>query len=138
MTFTLPLPKNLMSLRRAAAILACVAALLGQVALGKDTKKPKESYGLIFGTVWGPDNQPVYGVRVKIRRAADEKARWEVYSDHNGEFAQRVPAEKADYVIWVDEMDIKSLKNNKLRPGDQVPVHIEFDERVDIGVHLIK
>jgi hypothetical protein len=138
MTFTPPLPKGPTVFRYAATILACLAVLFSTATLGKDTKKPKESYGLIFGTVWGPDNQPVYGVKVKIRRATEKKASWELYSDHNGEFAQRVPAEKADYVIWVDEKDIKSIKNNKLKPGDQVPVHIELDERVDVGVHLTK
>lgn len=132
------LPKTLTALARAVTILACVASLISNAASVKDTKKPQESYGLIFGTVWGPDNQPVYGVKVRIRRATDKKARWELYSDHNGEFAQRVPAEKADYVIWVDEKDLKSIKNNKLRPGEPVPVHLEFDERVDIGVHLIR
>jgi hypothetical protein len=138
MTFTPPHPKNLTALQRIATILACLAVLLCAATLAKDTKKPKESYGLIFGTLWGPDNQPVYGVKVKIRRATEKKARWELYSDHNGEFAQRVPAEKADYVIWVEEKDLKSIKNNKLKPGEPVPVHLEFDERVDIGVHLIR
>jgi hypothetical protein len=138
MTFTQPLPKSLTALKRTATILACVVLFLSPDALGKDTKKPKESYGLIFGTVWGPDNQPVFGVRVRIRRATGKKARWEVYSDHNGEFAQRVPAEKGDYVIWVDAKDLKSIKNNKLNPGEPVPAHLEFDERVDIGVHLIR
>jgi hypothetical protein len=31
-----------------------------------------------------------------------QKARWELYSNHTGEFAQRVPAGKADYVVWAD------------------------------------
>ena len=55
-------------------------------------KKSEKPYALIFGTVWSPDNHPLYGVRVRIRRADDKKPRWELYSDHNGEFAQRVPA----------------------------------------------
>src|SRR5580700_3740419 len=64
--------------------------------------KPNDPYALIFGTVWGPDSRAVYGITVKIRRATDKakKARWELTSDHSGEFAQRVPAEKADYVVW--------------------------------------
>ena len=28
--------------------------------------KPTDPYALIFGTVWGPDNRPVYGVRVNL------------------------------------------------------------------------
>ena len=29
-----------------------------------EQKKPEKPYALIFGTVWGPDNHPVSGVRV--------------------------------------------------------------------------
>jgi len=63
---------------------------------------PRKPYALIFGTVWGPDDRPVYGVRVKIRRADQKKPKWELFSDHRGEFAQRLPAGKADYIVWVD------------------------------------
>jgi hypothetical protein len=88
-------------------------------------------YAVIFGTVWGPDNHPLYGVRVKIRRENEKKARWEQYSDHNGEFAQRVPAGLQDYVIWAD------LKGRKSRlQGEEVKVHVDADERVDTGLHL--
>src|SRR3984893_16431018 len=58
--------------------------------------QPDQPYALIFGTVWGPDDRPIYGVRVKIRRAQDKKPKWELYSNHTGEFAQRVQAGKAD------------------------------------------
>src|ERR1700733_7991606 len=51
----------------------------------------EKPYALIYGTVWGPDDHPLYGVTVKIRRADQKKARWELYSDHSGEFAQRAP-----------------------------------------------
>jgi hypothetical protein len=99
-------------------------------------KKSEKPYALIFGTVWGPDNHPVYGVRVKIRRADDKKPRWELYSDHNGEFAQRVPAGKADYLVWADLKGYKSNSNNQLQVGTEVMVHIEYDERADISLHL--
>src|SRR6266550_2981945 len=98
-------------------------------------KKSEKPYALIFGTVWGPDNHPLYGVRVKIRRADDKKPRWELYSDHNGEFAQRVPAGKADYLVWADLNGYKSIGNKQLRMGTEVTVHIEYDERSDIGLH---
>ena len=100
--------------------------------------KPEEPYALIFGTVWGPDDRPVYGVRVKIRRDRDrnKKARWELYSDHSGEFAQRVPAGKEDYVIWADLKGFKTASGVKLRPGEEVQIHVENDERVDTGIHL--
>jgi hypothetical protein len=94
--------------------------------LSSQKKGNNKPYAVIFGTVWGPDDKPVYGVKVKIRRENEKKARWEVYSDHHGEFAQRVPAGKGDYVAWAD------LKGNKA----SVSVHVDYDERVDTGIHL--
>ena len=97
---------------------------------------PSKPYALIFGTVWGPDDRPMYGVRVKIRRADQKRAKWELYSDHRGEFALRLPAGKADYVVWADLKGFKSLEGKQLKSGEEVTVHIEGDERADIGVHL--
>jgi hypothetical protein len=101
-----------------------------------DQLDPRKPYALIFGTVWGPDNRPVYGVKVRIRRADQRKAKWELYSNHSGEFAQRLPAGKADYVVWADTKGLKSLTGKKLEPGPEVTVHVEADERADIGLHL--
>jgi hypothetical protein len=100
--------------------------------------KPTDPYALIFGTVWGPDSRAVYGITVKIRRASDKKAKWEVYSDHFGEFAQRVPAGQADYVVWADLKGVKTTYGYPLHLAEEVPVHVEYDERVDIGLHLTK
>jgi hypothetical protein len=100
----------------------------------QDRDKP---YALIAGTVWGPDDRPVYGVRVKIRRSTDKpkKVRWEVFSDHNGEFAQRVPAGEGDYILTADLKGIKSADGRPLY-AQEVTVHIYNDEREDTGVHL--
>jgi hypothetical protein len=103
----------------------------------KDKNKGKP-YALIAGTVWGPDDRPVYGVTVKIRRATDKakKVRWEVYSDHMGEFAQRVPAGESDYILWADLKGFKSADGKPLRLVQPVTVHIYNDEREDTGLHL--
>lgn len=101
-----------------------------------DPLDPRKPYALIFGTVWGPDDRPLYGVKVKIRRADQKRAKWELYSNHSGEFAQRLPAGKADYLVWADTRGLKSLTGKKLEPGSEVSVHIESDERADIGLHL--
>ena len=100
--------------------------------------KPSDPYALIFGTVWGPDNRSVYGITVKIRRLPDKKAKWELYSDHSGEFAQRVPAGKADYIVWADLKGVKTTDGQPLHLAEEVPVHVEYDERVDIGLHLTR
>jgi hypothetical protein len=103
----------------------------------KGEKKHREKpYALIFGTVWGPDKRPVYGVKIKCRRAGEKKTRWELYSDHSGEFAIRVPAGKQDYVISADMSGFKSLNGKHFQNPPEVTVHIENDERTDIGVHL--
>ncbi len=104
--------------------------------VGDKAKKAEKPYALIYGTVYGPDDRAVYGVKVKIRRATDKKARWELYSDHAGEFAQRVPAGKTDYIVWADLKGYKSPVYKHLQPGPEVTVHIENDERQDIGLHL--
>ena len=101
-----------------------------------DSGKKEKPYALIFGTVWGPDNRPVYGVRVLIRRADKKKPQWELISNHMGEFAQRVPAGTADYIITADMKGFKSLDGKKLSPGDEAKVHVDNEERVDTGLHL--
>lgn len=100
--------------------------------------KPGQPYAVIFGTVWGPDNRPVYGIAVKIRRATDKpkKTRWEVYSDHHGEFAQRVPAGEADYILSTNPRGAKGPDGRPLHLVEEVKVHIYNDEREDTALHL--
>ena len=114
-------------------VAALAVAILWPVALRSAPAQkpdPRREYALIFGTVWAPDNKPAYGVPVKIRRADEKKARWELMSDHHGEFAQRVPPGTQDYIVWADV----KVKKGKAKP--ETKVHVEKDERVDISVHL--
>jgi hypothetical protein len=94
------------------------------------SSNPKGDYALIYGTVWGPDNHPLAGVPIKIRRASDKKPKWELTSDSVGEFAQRVPAGGQDYVIQAD------VKTPKGQPKPEITVHIDDNERKDVGIHL--
>jgi hypothetical protein len=100
--------------------------------------KPTDDYALIFGTVWGPDDRPVYGIKVEIRRAPGKKPHWELYSDHSGEFAQRVPAGEADYVISADLKGVKTKDGQPVHLQQPVTVHVEYDERVDMSLHLTR
>lgn len=102
------------------------------------TLKPTDPYALIFGTVWGPDDRAVYGVKVNIRRVPDKKPKWQVYSDHAGEFAQRVPAGEADYVVNADLKNVKTADGHAVHLAQEVTVHVEYDERVDVGLHLAR
>jgi hypothetical protein len=110
----------------------------GHAAPASKKLKPTDPYALIFGTVWGPDNHPVFGITVKIRRVPDKRPKWEVYSDHSGEFAQRLPAGQADYVVWADLKGVKTTDGHALHLAQEVDVHVEYDERVDIGLHLTR
>jgi hypothetical protein len=110
--------------------------LSANAAASPQKLKPSDPYALIFGTVWGPDDRPVYGVKVLIRRATDKKPKWELYSDHRGEFALRVAAGKSDYMVGANLKGVKTQDGRPVHLTEEVPVHIEYDERVDIGLHL--
>jgi hypothetical protein len=97
-----------------------------------EQKKTKYDYALIFGTVWDQNDHPIYGVPIKIRRVDQKKAKWELVSDHQGEFAQRVPVGKADYVIWAD------IKVPKGQQRPETKGHIEDNERIDVSLHLTR
>jgi hypothetical protein len=121
----------------ASSVIFFLAALLTSTGVSAGEPEKEKPYALVFGTVWDPDGHPVYGVRVKIRRADQKRARWELYSNHTGEFAQRLPAGKADYVVWADLKDYKLPSGKHLHAGPEVTVHIDNDERSDVGLHLI-
>jgi hypothetical protein len=112
-------------------LLSAAPFVIARSASATQSSNPsKNDYALIYGTVWGPDNHSVAGVPIKIRRASDKKAKWELTSDRNGEFAQRVPAGGQDYII---EADIKTPKG---QPKPHVKAHVEDNERQDVSIHL--
>jgi hypothetical protein len=117
-------------------VIASSAAYPGTMRAAPEHSKFEKPYALIYGTVYGPDNRVVYGVKVKIRRAEEKKARWELYSDHRGEFAQRVPAGRQDYVISADLKGYKSPDRKHLQLVQEVTVHIDNEERTDTSLHL--
>jgi len=114
----------------------CATVLPGTVQASERNNPNTKPYALIFGTVFDPEGNTLYGVKVKIRRADEKKARWELYSNHTGEFAQRVPPGPCDYVVWAEVKGYKLPNGRPVQPGPDVKVHIEADERSDIGVHL--
>lgn len=117
-------------------ILVLLPAFRSEDSLFAAQKSKEKPYALIAGTVWGPDDRPVYGVTVKIRRAKDKKPKWEVYSDHHGEFAQRVPPGESDYILTADLRHVKTADGKPLRLVQEVTVHIYGEEREDTGLHL--
>ena len=114
--------------------MAVLAVAWGAAVAGpqQSTKRidPRKDYALIYGTVWDAHERPAYGIKVKIRRADEKKSRWELMSDHAGEFAQRVPPGKQDYVVWAE------VKTAKGAQKPQAVAHVENEERVDVSLHL--
>ena len=122
--------RGLLVLGIALAQVVVLILVLSFSPLQAQNSKPPQDYALIYGTVWGPDNTPVAGVPVTIHPAGAKKPRWELVSDRRGEFAQRVPTGRQDYVI---EADIKVPKG-QAKPT--VTVQIQDNEREDVGLHL--
>jgi|ERR1051326_5319856 len=118
-------------------ILTCfsILAIFSTPLLGRDAPK-HERHAVIFGTVWGPDDRALSGVEVKVRRAAEKKARWDLHSNRRGEFEIAVPAGKADYIVWAVTKDYKLPDGRHLQSSPEVTVHIDNDERADTGLHL--
>ena len=115
-------------------LLASSGALMAAPVASPNSSPQKNSaakdYALIVGTVWGPDERPLAGVPITIRSATGKKAKWELVSDQRGEFAQRVPPGRQDYII---QADIKAAKG---QPKPEITVQIEDNERKDVGLHL--
>lgn len=118
----------------------CLASLASRAAsvLAEDKPKP---YALIFGTAYGPDDRPIYGAKVIIHPDGKKHPTWELYSDHRGEFAQRVPPGPGDYIATgtVEVIPVengKPQKSRKKRLSGEAKVHVAGQEEHDFSLHL--
>lgn len=111
--------------------LAILLLLCTSFCFAAEKHKP---YALIYGTVYAPDDSLAQGVRILIRQQDGKKRKYELISDRRGEFAQRVPLGPATYTVSIDR---KSLVKG-IKPGKDLAVKIERDERQDIALHLTR
>ena len=124
------------------AICVLLALLPSSVAASKEKPKKEKPYALIFGTAYGPNDRPLYGVKITIRPEKKKHPSWDLISDHRGEFAQRVPAGTNDYLVrGAAEYapmgdDGKPQLSKKLRLKGETRVHVDNEERRDISLHL--
>ena len=119
-----------------AGVAACLLVLLTILhprPLG--ASKKEKPCGLITGTVWGPDDRELAGVKVKIRSAQDKKAHWEMYSDRRGEFWQWVSVCNAEYIVSADTKGYKTLAGKSLQ-AVEVRVHVDPRQHALTGLHL--
>ena len=124
------------------AICVLLALFSPCVAASKDKPQKEKPYALIFGTAYGPNDRPLYGVKITIRPEKKKHPSWDLMSDHRGEFAQRVPAGTNDYLVHGEAEyapvgdDGKPQLSKKVRLKGETRVHIDNEERRDISVHL--
>jgi hypothetical protein len=124
------------------AICVLLALLPSSVAASKDKPKKEKPYALIFGTAYGPNDRPLFGVKITIRPEKKKHPSWDLISDHRGEFAQRVPAGTNDYLVHGQAEyapmgdDGKPQLSKKLRLKGETRVHVDNEERRDISLHL--
>jgi len=112
------------------------------IGASKDKPQKEKPYALIFGTAYGPNDRPLYGVKITIRPEKKKHPSWDLMSDHRGEFAQRVPAGTNDYLVRGEAEyapvgeDGKPQLSKKVRLKGETRVHVDNEERRDISVHL--
>lgn len=111
---------------------------IGSFASASFDGKQKD-YGLLFGTAFGPDDRPMYGVRVTIRPVGKKHPSYDLLSDHRGEFAQRLPPGPCDYLV-TGEVEITPIENGKAQKKKhfkgETTVHLDGQERRDFSLHM--
>jgi hypothetical protein len=124
------------------AICVFLALFSPCILASKDKPQKEKPYALIFGTAYGPNDRPLYGVKITIRSQKKKHPSWDLMSDHRGEFAQRVPAGTNDYLVRGEAEyapvggDGKPQLSKKVRLKGETRVHVDNEERRDISVHL--
>lgn len=79
-------------------VLLVIALTLGPAAQAKEKlKKPQQA--ILAGGIYDEAGFALAGIRIEVRRPGEKKAKWEAMSDARGEFAVRVPAGRATYVV---------------------------------------
>src|SRR5947207_3011075 len=77
------------------------------LCMAASSAQKEKPYALIFITAYDTSSHSVYGLEVRVRRFDTKNARkkpsWSGSTDHNGQFAQRVPPGPADYIVWLED-----------------------------------
>jgi hypothetical protein len=111
---------------------------IGSFASASCEGKQKD-YGLLFGTAFGPNDRPMYGVRVTIHPVGKKHPSYDQQSDHRGEFAQRLPPGPCDYLV-TGEVEITLVENGKAPKKKhlkgEATVHLDGQERRDFSLHM--
>jgi hypothetical protein len=121
-----------------------IAAALGLTLLGSGSfafascEGKQKDYGLLFGTAYGPNDLPIFGVRVTIHPVGKKHPSYDLQSDHRGEFAQRLPPGPCDYLVTGEiEIPVENGKGKKKQHlKGETTVHLDAQERRDFSLHM--
>lgn len=91
-----PMRRNTRLRRWAGLVVVCLCISVPLRAAEKSKPKPQ---AILAGSVFDQAGFALPGIRIEITRQGEKKPRWKVVSDARGEFAVRVPAGPATYVI---------------------------------------
>lgn len=116
--------------RRAIAFLGllCAAAALAfpPAAASQSSGGSHAHDFVIFATVFNDRGFALYGARIRLRREAEKKFRWEAMSDHSGEMAFRVPpGEEYEMVVEARGFETQTRKVDT-RDGNRVDLTIRL------------
>ena len=90
--------------------LICTAGAVTVPSLAGSSQKQSNSHAhdfVIFATVFSQQGFALPGARVRVRRADEQKFRWEAMSDRRGELGIRVK-QGAEYELTVEARGFKS------------------------------
>lgn len=124
--------RHLISMRRMIAWMGLFVMAAGVCAF-EPTGALQKSGGshahdfVIFVTVFNDQGFALYGARTRLRREEEKKFRWEAMSDHQGEFAFRVPP-NAEYEMTVEARGFQTqTRKIDAREENQVDLTIRME-----------
>ncbi len=110
--------------RKSSLPLLLAACLLAAFTLTAAEKPAPKRQAILAGSVHDqPSGLALPGIRIEIRRQGEKKSRWHAVTDVRGDFAVRVPAGKATYVI---------ATASKEHTNQEIAVEVVSHERVDV------
>jgi len=115
-------------------VLVCPALMIGGVSvpsLAGSSQKQSNSHAhdfVIFATVFSQQGFALPGARVRVRRADEQKFRWEAMSDRRGELGIRVK-QGAEYEMTVEARGFKSqTRKVDAREGDSEDLTFQMEQ----------
>lgn len=90
-------------------------------------KASPPAYALLVGSVFSELGRSLAGIEVTIRRSEDQKPKWRAVSDRRGEFAVRLPAEPAAYLV--------STRSRDYQDQDQT-IEVRGEDRISLFLRL--